>query len=110
MIGIYMTSDRFILENPTVRKAIDALQNGDARSWLSLFVKNAILYDHGNAMAAGGFIEKSIGREYFTRIDKTEENGLSVFGVFHTGQWGDFQVCFRFRLIEGEKLSRLEAF
>jgi hypothetical protein len=94
--------------NPTVRKAIETLQNGETRAWLSLFVKNAVLYDHGNAMTAGEFIEKSIGREYFTGIDKTEDDGLSVLGNYHTQQWGDFQVCFRFRLNEAGKVSRLD--
>lgn len=97
-----------MLENPTVGKAIDALQNGNARAWLSLFVKNAILYDLGNEMTAGEFIEKSIGREYFTHIDKTEDDGLSVFGSFHTDQWGDYQVCFRFRLDEEGMVHRLD--
>jgi hypothetical protein len=105
-----MLSDSYVIENPTVRKAIAALQDGDARAWLSLFVKKAVLYDHGNAMTAGEFIEKSIGQEYFTHIDKTGENGLSVLGSFHTDRWGDFQVCFQFRLNEVGKVSRLDVF
>jgi hypothetical protein len=36
-----MIKDSDILENPVVRKAIVTLQNGDARAWLSLFMKNA---------------------------------------------------------------------
>lgn len=90
--------------NPTVRKAIDALQRGEVGTWLSLFVKNAVLYDHGNAMTAGEFIEKSAGREYFTRVDRTDDKGLSVFGSYHTVQWGDFLVSFQFLLAaEGVK-------
>jgi len=88
--------------NPTVRKAIDALQRGDVRVWLSLFVKNAVLYDHGNAMTAGEFIEKSAGREYFTRIDRTDDMGMSVFGSYHTVQWGDFLIGFRFGMVGEE--------
>jgi hypothetical protein len=93
--------------NPTVRKAIDALQRGEARAWLSLFVKNAVLYDHGNAMTAGEFIEKSVGREYFTRIDRTDDIGLSVVGSYHTIQWGDFLVSFQFS-VTGRRISRLD--
>ena len=93
--------------NPTVRKAIDALQRGEVRTWLSLFVRNAVLYDHGNAMAAGEFIEKSVGREWFTRIDRTGDAGLSVFGSYHTVQWGDFLVSFRF-VLAGEEICRLD--
>jgi hypothetical protein len=96
-----------LIINPTVRKAIDALQRGEVRIWLSLFVRNAVLYDHGNAMTATEFIEKSVGREWFTRIDRTEDAGLSVFGSYHTVQWGDFPVRFLF-LVDGGKISRLE--
>lgn len=96
------------IPDPTVRKAIEALQDGDARTWLSLFASSAILYDLGNEMTAGEFIEKSVGREYFTRIDRTEDKGLSVFGGFHTEQFGDFQACFRFRLNEAGKVCRLD--
>jgi len=82
-------------------KAIDALQRGELRVWLSLFVKNAVVYDHGNVMTAGEFIEKSAGREYFTRIDRVGDTGLSVVGSYHTEQWGDFLVSFRFYLAGG---------
>ncbi|MBS1659914.1 MAG: nuclear transport factor 2 family protein [Bacteroidetes bacterium] len=96
------------IPDPTVRKAIEALQDGDAGAWLSLFATDAVLYDLGNEMTAGEFIEKSIGREYFTQIDKTEDSGLSVFGSFHTAQFGDFQVSFRFRLNATGGLCRLD--
>ena len=103
-----MTTDLIKLVNPTVGKAIDALQHANAREWLSLFVRNAIVYDHGNQMTAGEFIEKSAGNEHFASIDKTENNGLAVFGHFHSKQLGDFQVCFRFHLNGKAKVSRLE--
>ena len=103
-----MTTDLIKLEIPTVRKAIDALQHANAREWLSLFVRNAMVYDHGNQMTAEEFIEKSAGHEHFASIDKTENNGLAVFGRFHSKQLGSFQVCFRFQLNGKEKVSRLE--
>ena len=98
-------SDRLIID-PTVRKAIDALQRGKVRIWLSLFVKEAVLYDHGNAMTAGEFIEKSVGQEYFICIDGTDDGGQSVFGSYHSVQWGDFRVSFRFILVERKKTGR----
>ena len=99
-------SDKLIT-NLTVRKAIDSLQRREAATWLSLFVKNAVVYDHGNAMTAWDFIEKSVGREYFTRIDRTDDTGLCVFGSYHTVQWGDFLVSFRF-VLAGERICRLD--
>lgn len=96
-----------LITNPTVRKAIDALQRGEVRGWLSLFVKNAVVYDHGNAMTAGEFIEKSAGREYFTRIDRADDTGLCVVGSYHTVQWGDFLVSFQFA-VAGRRICRLD--
>jgi hypothetical protein len=87
--------------NPTVRKAIDALQHGEVRVWLSSFVRDAVVYDHGNVMTAEEFIEKSAGLEYFTRVDRTEDGGMSVIGNYHTVQWGDFLVSFRFVFAAG---------
>src|ERR1700754_3612701 len=103
-----MTTDVKLLENRVIRKAIEALHREDARTWLSLFAKNAVVYDHGNAMTAWEFIEKSAGHEHFASIDKTENKGLVVFGHFHSEQLGEFQACFRFQLNEKEKVSRLD--
>jgi len=44
------------------------------------------------------FSEEAIGNERFTSIDKVENNGLDVYGHFHSSQWGDFKTYFKFHL------------
>lgn len=62
------------LSNPTVKKAIDALQKGDAAKRFALFTADATLYDDGNKKNLRSFFEEALGHEYFTHIDKVENN------------------------------------
>jgi hypothetical protein len=96
------------ITNSTARKAIDALQAADKTAWFALFAPGAELYDDGNKMNFRDFFEKAIGHEYFTSIDKVEDNGLSVYGKFHSDTWGDFKTYFKFRLTPEGKIGRLD--
>lgn len=102
------TMNTDMLTNPTVKKAINALQFADKDTWFSLFTEDATLYDDGNKMEFRRFFEKAIGHERFTSIDKVEDNGLSLFGKFHSDQWGDFKTYFRFRINAAGKIDRLD--
>jgi uncharacterized protein YxeA len=101
-----MNTDK--LSNPVIKKAVNALQSADRDTWFSLFTNDAALYDDGNKMNFRSFFEKALGHERFTSIDKVEDNGLSVYGKFHSDQWGDFKTYFRFHLNEAGKISRLD--
>ncbi len=101
-----MNTDK--LSHPVVKKAINALQAADKETWFSLFTSDATLYDDGNKMNFRSFFEKAFGHERFTSIDKVEDNGLAVYGRFHSDQWGDFKTYFRFHLNEAGKISRLD--
>lgn len=101
-----MNTDK--LSNPVVKKAVNALQSADKDTWFSLFTNDAALYDDGNKMNFRSFFEKALGHERFTSIDKVEDNGLSVYGKFHSDQWGDFKTYFRFHLNDAGKISRLD--
>jgi hypothetical protein len=101
-----MNTDK--LSNPVVKKAVNALQAADKETWFSLFTSDAALYDDGNKMNFHSFFEKAFGHERFTSIDKVEDKGLSVYGRFHSDQWGDFKTYFRFYLNEAGKISRLD--
>jgi hypothetical protein len=101
-----MNTDK--LTDPVVRKAINALQSADKDAWFSLFTSDAILYDDGNEMNFRTFFEKALGHERFTSIDKVEDNGLSVYGKFHSDQWGDFKTYFKFHLNAAGRISRLD--
>ncbi|QNK61773.1 hypothetical protein H7F33_14585 [Pedobacter sp. PAMC26386] len=95
------------LKNETVKQAINALQNADKKLWFSLFTTDAKLYDDGNEVDFKQFFEKAIGHERFTTIDRVEDNGLAVYGKFHSDQWGDFKTYFRFKIEENGKINRL---
>lgn len=101
-----MNTDK--LTNPVVKKAIEALQTGDKKSWFALFTDDAELFDDGNKMDFKSFFEKALGHERFTSIDKVENNSFNIFGKFHSDQWGDFKTYFKFRINAEGKINRLE--
>jgi hypothetical protein len=96
------------INNQTVKKAVDALQNADNKVWFSLFTDNAELYDDGHKKNFRNFFTKAIGHERFTSIDKIENNSLLIYGKFHSDLWGDFKTYFRFQIDKNGKITRLD--
>ena len=96
------------LTNPTVKAAIEALQRGDRSAWAALFEKHAELYDDGQPRSLPKFNQQAFGHERFTSIDRVENNGMDLFGKFHSDQWGDFRTYFKFRLASTGKIKRLD--
>lgn len=84
--------------HPLVKLAVEALSKGDSKAWFDLFTADAELFDDGNKMDFHSFFKKAIGHERFVSIDKVENEGLTVYGRFHSDQWGDFQTYFKFHL------------
>ena len=82
--------------NRIVRAAIEALQNGNRKTWSALFEPDAELYDDGSPRSLKEFTRDALGHERFTSIDRVENNGLDLTGAFHSDRWGDFQTYFRF--------------
>ena len=101
-----MNTDK--LTNPTVKAAIDALQKGDQKAWLSLFEVDAKLFDDGSPRSLEKFTQEALGRERFTSIERVENHGLYLTGDFHSEQWGDFRTYFRFQLSATGKIKRLD--
>ena len=96
------------LTHPLVKRALLALDNGDAKTWFGLFTPDAELYDDGNKVSFVPFFTKALGHERFKTIDKVEHEGLHIYGQFHSDQWGDFRTYFKFYVNEGNKIYRLE--
>ena len=96
------------LTNSTVKKAIDALQAADRRGWFEMFTDNAELYDDGDKQNFQSFFEKALGHERFTKIDMVSNNGLEIYGQFHSDQWGDFKTYFKFRVNDQGQITRLD--
>ena len=96
------------LTNETVKKALDAWQNGDSKAFLSFFATDAKLYDDGNPRDFSKFVKEACGHEKFTSIEKVENNGQDITGNFHTESWGDFKTYFKFHINAEGKINRLD--
>lgn len=97
-----------VLTNITVKSAFEAWQKGDRKMFLSFFTTDAKLYDDGSPRDFERFVKDACGNEKFTSIDKVENNGLAIFGAFHTKSWGDFKTYFKFHINAEGKLNRLD--
>ena len=95
-----------MVTNPVAKKAIDALQAGDKNAWFELFTTDAQLFDDGNKIDLKGFSESALGHERFTSIDKVENEGLNLYGKFHSDKWGDFKTYFKFHINGSGKINR----
>jgi len=102
------TMNTNLLTNPTIKAAFEAWQKGDIKTWLSFFAEDVKLFDDGNPRSFHNFSHEAIGHERFTSIDKVENNGLDVYGQFHSEQWGDFKTYFKFQLNNDGKITRLD--
>lgn len=96
------------LTNSIVKAAFDAWQKGDSKAFTSYFTGDAKLFDDGNPRDLNKFIKEACGHERFTSINKVENNGLDIFGNFHTESWGDFKTYFKFHLNTEGKITRLD--
>ena len=96
------------LTNPMVRKAIEALQAGDKAAWNSLFTADAKLTDDGSPRDFTAFSDDAVGHERFTAIDRVDNDGLDIYGSFHSDRWGDFRTYSRFHPGRDGKFSRLD--
>ena len=100
--------DLDMLTQPVVRLAIEALQQGNEIIWLEQFIADATLTDDGLPANFHKFSEHAMGHERFTRIDRVENQGLDIYGAFHSDRWGDFDACFKFRLDANGKICQLD--
>ncbi len=101
-----MNTDK--LTNTIVKNAIESWQKGDKQMFLSFCTIDAKLFDDGNPRDFQKFVKEACGHERFTSIDKVENNGLNVYGHFHTESWGDFKTFFKFHLNGEGKIVRLD--
>ncbi len=72
------------------------------------FTADAKLFDDGNVRNLKKFSTEAIGHERFLSIDKVEDNGLSIYGHFHSDTWGDFKTYFKFHVNTNGKIDKLE--
>ncbi len=95
------------LKNVVAKDAFEAWQKGDSKLWFSFFTNDAQLFDDGHTRDFNKFSTEAIGHERFTSIDKIEDNGLSIYGKFHSDTWGDFKTYFKFHVNSEGKIFQL---
>jgi hypothetical protein len=100
--------DTSIITHPTVKLAIEALQAGNSNAWIALFAEDPVLTDDGHAIDFIKYSQSAVGQEHFTTIDKVENDGTAIYGVFRADQWGDFQAFFKFKVNEAGKITQLD--
>ena len=100
-----MEIDKFT--NETVKKAFEAWQNGNDKTFLSFFTKDVKLFDDGNPRDFQKFVKDACGHEKFTTVEKVENEGKDITGNFHTESWGDFTTYFKFQIDAEGKIDSL---
>ncbi|WP_194775792.1 nuclear transport factor 2-like protein [Pararhodonellum marinum] len=97
------------ITNPTVKNAIEALQANDLKAWYSHFTDEAVFTDDGRNLDFKSFFDNAFDKkEKFLTIDKVENDGKNIYGNFYAGQWGTFNVFFKFTMNDEGKISRLD--
>ena len=96
------------LTNETVKKAFDAWQSGDSKTFLSFFTADAIMTDDGSPRNFQSFVKEACGKEVFLTIDTVGNDGKDIKGNFKAGNWGTFPVFFHFHQNANGKFDRLD--
>jgi hypothetical protein len=85
--------DLHAIDHPIVRSAIEALNNRNKKQWYQLFSDKPELTDDGNPQDFKEWSERELfgsSLAYFASIDKVENDGMTIYGMFHSDQWGEF--------------------
>lgn len=97
------------ITNPTVKQAIEALQANDKAAWFAYFTPDAVFTDDGNIKDFKAFFDNAFDKkEKFLSMDKVENEGKDIYGDFYAGQWGTFNVYFKFHQNEAQKFTRID--
>jgi hypothetical protein len=98
------------LTNPLVKAAIEALNARDRQGWFSLFASDTTLTDDGNVREFTQWSDSELfgnDKAYLMSIDRVEDNGLTIYGKFHSGRWGEFDTFMKFK-VQDNKIIRLD--
>ena len=102
--------DLHAIDQPIVRSAIEAMNSRNKKQWYGLFCDKAKLTDDGNPYDFSEWSERELfgsSIAYLASIDKVENGGLTIYGKFHSDQWGDFKTFMRSN-VENNKITKLE--
>jgi hypothetical protein len=93
------------IDHPIVKLAIEAMNSRNKKHWYALFSDNPTFTDDGNPHDFIDWCEKELfgsSLAYLASIDKVEDGGLTIYGAFHSDQWGDFKTFLKFNVDNGK--------
>lgn len=93
------------IDHPIIKLAIEAMNGRDKKHWYALFSDSPTFTDDGNSYDFADWCEKELfgaSLAYLVSIDKVEDRGLTVYGRFHSDQWGDFKTFLKFHVDNGK--------
>jgi hypothetical protein len=93
------------ISHPIVRSAIEAMSSRNKKHWYELFSNNPTFTDDGNPHDFTDWCERELfgpSLAYLASIDKVEDGGLTIYGGFHSDQWGDFKTFLKFNVDNGK--------
>jgi hypothetical protein len=89
--------DLHAIDHHIVKSAIEAMNGRNKKQWYELFSDKPELTDDGNPYDFTEWCERELfgsSVAYLASIDKVENGGLTIYGKFHSDQWGDFKTFF----------------
>ena len=101
--------DLHTIDQPIVRSAIEAMNSRNKKQWYGLFSDKSELIDDGNPQDFKEWSQRELfgsSVAYLASIDKVEDGGLTIYGKFHSDQWGDFKTFMRLH-VENNKITKL---
>jgi hypothetical protein len=102
--------DLHSIDHHIVKSAIEAINGRNKKQFIPLFSDKAELTDDGNLHDFTEWSERELfgsSMAYLASIDKVEDGGLTIYGKFHSDQWGDFKTFLRFH-VENDKITKME--
>jgi hypothetical protein len=94
--------------NPTVRRLVAAINDGDREAFLATLAPGATLTDDGNPRSLTEWIDREIFSVHgHLTVEREEDDGLHLFARYRNDTWGQMSTFWRFQ-VTGDKISRIE--
>lgn len=94
--------------NPLIKAALVAINDRDAAAWYAAFSSTVRFSDDGRRLDFKHWSNEELFGQSACRIlsiDKLEDEGLSVYCLFHSDAYGDFKTFMRFHQADGRLTS-----
>jgi hypothetical protein len=92
------------IADQVVRSAIEAMNSRNQKQWYESFSDSRSFTDDGVPHDFTEWCEAELfgaSLTYLASIDKVEDAGLTIYGTFHSDQWGGFKTFLRFHVENG---------